>query len=220
MLHRKFILSNKYFLKSIHGLWIIPLLIINLFVPLFAFLIHKLNNGNMEIDIYKIIFFFLPISSVWTSVFVSEVFFSDKTKDVFYFFSNKRKFIVSSGYFMLFLLNNFLITYLHFYCIDDYIGLSFKIFSISVFYYGLSMIVLFFSKSAAITIMVLLLYDLTNTFVNGFNFFLLYENFYKLNFSTFLACYFPMIMIGALFIFIVFKTIKNNRKTALENHML
>ena len=59
MLYRKSELKkHKYFLKSIHGLWILPIVIINLIVPLFNFFIYKLNNNDMVIDIEKIIFFF------------------------------------------------------------------------------------------------------------------------------------------------------------------
>jgi hypothetical protein len=46
----------------------------------------------MVIDIEKIIFFFFPMFSVWTGVFVAEIFFSDKTKDVFFFYGNKKRF--------------------------------------------------------------------------------------------------------------------------------
>ena len=39
MLYRKSeFKKHKYFLKSIHGLWILPIVIINLIVPLFNFL--------------------------------------------------------------------------------------------------------------------------------------------------------------------------------------
>ena len=59
MLYRKSELKkHKYFLKSIHVLWILPIVIINLIVPLFNFFIYKLNNNDMVIDIEKIIFFF------------------------------------------------------------------------------------------------------------------------------------------------------------------
>ena len=58
MLYRKSeFKKHKYFLKSIHGLWILPIVIINLIVPLFNFFIYKLNNNDMVIDIEKIIFF-------------------------------------------------------------------------------------------------------------------------------------------------------------------
>ncbi len=97
---------------------------------------------------------------------------------------------------------------LHFYCIDDLIGFLFKILSVAVFYYGLSMFVMFFSKSAPITIMVLLLYDLINTFVSSTKVFLLYENFEILTFKMFLTNYFPLIIVAVIFIAVVFKDCK------------
>ena len=63
-----------------------PIVIINQIVPLFNFFIYKLNNNDMVIDIEIIIFFFFPMFSVWTNVFVAEIFFSEKTKDVFFFY--------------------------------------------------------------------------------------------------------------------------------------
>ena len=138
MLYRKSELKkHKYFLKSIHGLWILPIVIINLIVPLFNFFIYKLNNNDMVIDIEKIIFFLFPMFSVWTGV--------------------------------------------------------------------LSMLVMYFSKSAPITILVLLLYDLINTFVSSSKVFLLYENFEILTLKMFLTNYFPLIFVAIVFIVIVFK---------------
>lgn len=211
MFYRKSDLKkHKYFLKSIHGLWILPIIIINLIVPLLNFFIYKLNSSDMEIDIEKIIFFLLPVFSVWTSVFVSEMFFSDKTKDALFFYNTKKRLIISLDYFLLFLFDILAIVILHFYCINDYLGLFIKILSISIFYYGLSMIVLCFSKSAVITIMILLLYDLTNSFINSIKFFLLYENFDKMNVPVFFIYYLPLILIGILFIILVFEDIPRN----------
>lgn len=102
MLYRKSELKkHKYFLKSIHVLWILPIVIINLIVPLFNFFIYKLNNNDMVIDIEKIIFFFFPMFSVWTGVFVAEIFFSEKTKDVFFFYGNKKRFETTIVYFFV-----------------------------------------------------------------------------------------------------------------------
>lgn len=67
------------------------------------------------------------------------------------------------------------------------------------------MLVMFFSKSAPITIMVLLLYDLINTFVSSTKVFLLYENFEILTLKMFLTNYFPLIFVAVVFIVIVFK---------------
>ena len=206
MLYRKSELKkHKYFLKSIHVLWILPIVIINLIVPLFNFFIYKLNNNDMVIDIEKIIFFFFPMFSVWTGVFVAEIFFSEKTKDVFFFYGNKKRFETTIVYFLCFLIYALVMILLHFYCIDDLIGFLFKILSVAVFYYGLSMLVMFFSKSAPITIMVLLLYDLINTFVSSTEFFLLYENFKILTLKMFLTNYFSLIIVAAIFITVVFK---------------
>ena len=116
MLYRKSELKkHKYFLKSIHGLWILPIVIINLIVPLFNFFIYKLNNNDMVIDIEKIIFFFFPMFSVWTGVFVAEIFFSDKTKDVFFFYGNKKRFETTIVYFLCSLINALAVIILHFY---------------------------------------------------------------------------------------------------------
>ncbi len=213
MFYRKFdIKKHKYFLKSIHGLWALPVIIINLIVPLLNFFIYKLNDSDMEIDIEKIIFFLLPIFSVWTSVFVSEIFFSHKTKDVLFFYNTKKRLTVSLFYFTLFLFDISVIVLLHYYCINDYVGFLFKILSVSVFCYGLAMIVLFFSKSATITVMILLLYDLTNTFIDGINFFPFYENFDELNLQIYFVQYFPLIIMSIFFVFIAF-IYKNNLKT-------
>ena len=57
--------------------------------------------AGAEADIVTVMYFLLPISTVWTSIFVSEFFFSDRTRDVLFFYSRKKRFAVSQLFFLL-----------------------------------------------------------------------------------------------------------------------
>ncbi len=212
MLHRKSELKKYYyFFKSIHGMWILPVVILNFLTPALNLLLHKLTPNGADADIQQLNFFFLPVFSVWVCVFITDMFFSNKTRDIFFFYNNKKRFIVSFVTFIIFLIDAFAVALLHFYCIDDFIGFALKIVFASVFYYGLSMLVLYLSKSAAITAMIILLYDLINTLMD-FGFFPFYQNYDKLDFTVFLTTYLPLILSGFIFVLIVFVKKKHRVK--------
>lgn len=209
MLYRKFKLKTYYyFLKSINKLWIIPLIIINIIVPAVSFFLYKLKGTDAEIEILNVLYIFLPISTIWISAFVSETFFSDKAKDVLFFYNNKKQFSTSTLFYLLPTLNVSVIMLLQFNHISDYLGMTIKIICISLFYYGVAMLVLFLSKSATMSILILILYVLLNEFFS-FDFFLFYKSYEALTTSIFLVKYLPLILIGTLFIVLAF-TDKNN----------
>lgn len=204
MLYRKFKLKTYYyFLKSINKLWIIPLIIINIMVPAVSFFLYKLKGTGAEIEILNVLYIFLPISTIWISAFVSESFFSEKTKDVLFFYNNKKQFSTSALFYLLPMLNASVIILLQFNHISDFLGMTIKIICISLFYYGVAMLFLLLSKSATMSILVLILYNLFNEFC-FYDFFLFYKSYEALTISIFLVKYLPLILIGALFIIFVF----------------
>ena len=90
MLYRKIKLSTfGLYLKAVSKLWLVPLLTINVLVPVISAVLYKNGGAGAETDIVTVMYFLLPISTVWTSIFVSEFFFSDRTRDVLFFYSRK-----------------------------------------------------------------------------------------------------------------------------------
>ena len=83
MLYRKIKLSTfGLYLKAVSKLWLVPLLTVNVLVPVISAVLYKNGGAGAESDIVTVMYFLLPISTVWTSNFVSEFFFSDRTRDV------------------------------------------------------------------------------------------------------------------------------------------
>ncbi len=204
MLYRKSELSvYRYFLKSINKLWLIPIVIINVIVPLISYLLYITLGEGSVIYILDIIYLLLPVSSVWTSIFVSEVFFSEKAKDILFFYPNKKRVLISVLFYFLSAMNASIIVMLHFYVISDWFGTAIKIMCISVLFYGLSMLILRLSKSTAMSLLITLLYSLVNEFSYS-NFILVYKTFGDLTMNNFLLQYLPLSLIGILFAVIAF----------------
>lgn len=202
MFHRKSLLKNvKYYLKSINGLWIPTVVFVDIFIPLLSLFVYKTSSIELAKSLVEqFIGFFIPVFSVWICVFVGELFFSEKTKDVFFFYSNKKKFFVIALFYFFSLINSLAVICLQFYCLEDVFGLVIKMLSVITFYFGLSTVVLKLSKSASITIMVLLIYALINSFPTiQVHFFLFYEYVSEpLDLSVFLVNYLPLIVLGLL----------------------
>lgn len=198
MLYRKSLLSSfRFFLKSINKLWVIPLLLINVIIPVLSFMFFKNMKENAEPYIMGLMFLILPVSAVWTSVFVSEMFFSDKSKDILFFYSIRKRVFVSSLFFLISAINSFVIVLLHSYCLYDSFGMAVKILSVSVLFYGIAILVLRLSKSSTMSLLILILYSLVNEFTYS-EFFLFYKTYDELTGDVYLFQYLPLSLIGML----------------------
>lgn len=205
MLFRKSeLITYRYFLKSISRLWIIPLVIINVIVPVISYLLYRSMGENASMYILDVLFITLPVSSVWTSTFVSELFFSDKARDILFFYDIKKRFAVSVKFYSFFAVNAIMAVLLHFKCIYDPFGFAVKIFCVSVLFYGIAAFVLRVSKSATMAVLILMLYILLNEFIFS-DFFIFYKNYGVLTLNVFLLKYLFLLLIAAVLIFMSFK---------------
>ena len=165
MLYRKIKLSTfGLYLKAVSKLWLVPLLTVNVLVPVISAVLYKNGGAGAESDIVTVMYFLLPISTVWTSIFVSEFFFSDRTRDVLFFYSRKKRFAVSQLFFLLPLANVAAVTLLHFRCLSYSVSMAVNLLCIGVLFYGIAMLILRLSGSATMAVLALLLYELLNEF--------------------------------------------------------
>ena len=138
MLYRKIKLSTfGLYLKAVSKLWLVPLLTVNVLVPVISAVLYKNGGAGAESDIVTVMYFLLPISTVWTSIFVSEFFFSDRTRDVLFFYSRKKRFAVSQLFFLLPLANVAVVTLLHFSCLSYSVSMAVKLLCIGVLFTAL-----------------------------------------------------------------------------------
>ena len=141
MLYRKIKLSTfGLYLKAVSKLWLVPLLTVNVLVPVISAVLYKNGGAGAESDIVTVMYFLLPISTVWTSIFVSEFFFSDRTRDVLFFYGRKKRFAVSQLFFLLPLVNVAVVTLLHFRCLSYSVSMAVKLLCIGVLFYGIAML--------------------------------------------------------------------------------
>lgn len=196
MLYRKIKLSTfGLYLKAVSKLWLVPLLTVNVLVPVISAVLYKNGGAGAELDIVTVMYFLLPISTVWTSIFVSEFFFSDRTRDVLFFYSRKKRFAVSQLFFLLPLVNVAAVTLLHFRCLSYSVSMAVNLLCIGVLFYGIAMLILRLSGSATMAVLALLLYELLNEFAMS-DAFVFYKVYGSLTVEIFCVRYVPLLGIG------------------------
>lgn len=206
MLYRKIKLSTfGLYLKAVSKLWLVPLLTINVLVPVISAVLYKNGGAGAETDIVTVMYFLLPISTVWTSIFVSEFFFSDRTRDVLFFYSRKKRFAVSQLFFLLPLVNVAVVTLLHFRCLSYSVSMAVNLLCIGVLFYGIAMLILRLSGSATMAVLALLLYELLNEFAMS-DAFVFYKVYGPLTVEIFCVRYVPLLVIALVCIILAFTT--------------
>lgn len=204
MLYRKIKLSTfGLYLKAVSKLWLVPLLTINVLVPVISAVLYKNGGAGAETDIVTVMYFLLPISTVWTSIFVSEFFFSDRTRDVLFFYSRKKRFAVSQLFFLLPLVNVAVVTLLHFRCLSYSVSMAVNLLCIGVLFYGIAMLILRLSGSATMAVLALLLYELLNEFAMS-DAFVFYKVYGPLTVEIFCVRYVPLLVIALVCILLAF----------------
>lgn len=206
MLYRKIKLSTLgLYLKAVSKLWLVPLLTVNVLVPVISAVLYKNGGAGAESDIVTVMYFLLPISTVWTSIFVSEFFFSDRTRDVLFFYSRKKRFAVSQLFFLLPLVNVAVVTLLHFRCLSYSVSMAVNLLCIGVLFYGIAMLILRLSGSATMAVLALLLYELLNEFAMS-DAFVFYKVYGSLTVEIFCVRYVPLLVIALVCILLAFTT--------------
>lgn len=204
MLYRKIKLSTfGLYLKAVSKLWLVPLLTVNVLVPVISAVLYKNGGAGAESDIVTVMYFLLPISTVWTSIFVSEFFFSDRTRDVLFFYSRKKRFAVSQLFFLLPLVNVAAVTLLHFRCLSYSVSMAVNLLCIGVLFYGIAMLILRLSGSATMVVLALLLYELLNEFAMS-DAFVFYKVYGSLTVEIFCVRYVPLLVIALVCILLAF----------------
>lgn len=204
MLYRKIKLSTfGLYLKAVSKLWLVPLLTVNVLVPVISAVLYKNGGAGAESDIVTVMYFLLPISTVWTSIFVSEFFFSDRTRDVLFFYSRKKRFAVSQMFFLLPLANVAAVTLLHFRCLSYSVSMAVNLLCIGVLFYGIAMLILRLSGSATMAVLALLLYELLNEFAMS-DAFVFYKVYGSLTVEIFCVRYVPLLVIALVCILLAF----------------
>ena len=204
MLYRKIKLSTfGLYLKAVSKLWLVPLLTVNVLVPVISAVLYKNGGAGAESDIVTVMYFLLPISTVWTSIFVSEFFFSDRTRDVLFFYSRKKRFAVSQLFFLLPLANVAAVTLLHFRCLSYSVSMAVNLLCIGVLFYGIAMLILRLSGSATMAVLALLLYELLNEFAMS-DAFVFYKVYGPLTVEIFCVRYVPLLVIALVCILLAF----------------
>lgn len=151
-------------LKSMGGLRFPPLIIFNLFLPILILLSYRKHGPSelFEMTLLDLTQYFLPLFSVWWVVFVLREYLEADGNELFYI-GEKKIILKELGLvFLLAMLNIMLVLALCSLLLPSFAIESVRIVSVCVFYFGLTYCMAFLLKSVSMTLLVLLLYTLSN----------------------------------------------------------
>ena len=200
------IYSVKYYLKSIGGLRFVPLVIFNLILPVLIFIGYRKYGTSelFEMELLDLTQYFLPLFSVWWTVFVLREYLEADGNELFYI-GGKRIIVKELGLiFLVAMLNIALLVAVCVALLPSFIIESVRIISVCLFYFGLTYCMAFLLKSVTMTLLTLILYTLLN-FTLSFNnmFFPLYMSRQLIEISELLTICFPLFALGLLLILVV-----------------
>ena len=185
-------------LKNLKFLFFIPILLIDIILPILLIISYRTNGVSEEflIDIRQYCFMILPIASICWSVFSMKDYVGEIGTEILYISNNKVKIV---DFFLLLFysfINIFIIALIVCYTINTAIPIFIAIILISIFLFGLSYCLLYYTKSLTIVIMVDLLYIISSLILGGrYTIFPLYV-LNQITYSNLCYFYLPLGIIG------------------------
>lgn len=205
-------------LKSIGVLAFIPLIVINVILPLLTYLVYRQygKSSRLEISIQEYSQWLLPLACVWWPMFVMKEYIEGDGKELLYINKPCNKlldlfllFAVSTlNVSLIFLGYTFLIPYMKY----EYL----RIVVICFLYFSMVYAIGFTTNSSALTVLSVVLYTLTNIYYGrgqNKNIFI-YLSTQRLTVKSFISNYVPLLVIGI--VLIIFGIILNKKRRAFK----
>lgn len=213
---------HQLYLKTMNYMWTVPLVIINVVMPLFfRMTLKRYAEGGAEAIDYNlktIIWVTVPFSVSFISAFFGEMFFSDKYSDNF-FFCKKSKFVIPIIiYSAFFLIDSFIVIFLYrnnFICFSIFILF---VLGIVIFYLGASIFSVVLTGNAFISILTTLIITASNILFKDFIENGLFVNVIKPDKIAFIKSVLPYLCLGILLIFL--SVLKTTKKFRINNNKI
>lgn len=200
--------QRMYFhLKNLHWNFFIPILIADIFLPFICLITYISERTRMDFA-YTVMSFSLiliPFCSVWWAIFINRDYIEGQGNELLFVCRNKIKTMDTLIPFVLFFA--FSIIQFAFYAkVDSDLKYeSIKLLCICFFYYCLVQFMVFLTKSISITLLIVLCYTIANpilTLTANRAVFPIYYDVMPLCEKTFLHLYFPLFVLGSVFLII------------------
>lgn len=158
-----FVRREILLLKSLKTMFWIPLILVDVFVPVFAFYLYKTQEiSSAGWQLQTVLSIIVPITSVWWPIFLFRVFIETKGNEIF-FVMKKSVFAETFVPFLLFEINTFLIMSIFAKFFPLVNQLLPVLLPVTFFLFGLAYFVSFLSGSVTITILINVVYILINS---------------------------------------------------------
>ena len=201
-------------LKNLRFLFFIPILLMDVILPILLINSYKTNGVSEEflVDIQQYCFMILPISSICWSIFSMKDYVGEIGSEILYISYNKIKI----NDFLLLLIYAFfnmsIIAVITCCVINTALPIFISTPLISIFLFGLSYFLLFYTKSLTIVIMIDLLYIISSLILGGrYTIFPLYV-INQVTYTNLCCFYLPLGIIG---VFLCILGIKKNKHSCI-----
>ena len=187
-------------LKNLGFLCFIPILLMDILLPILLINSYK-NNGvseNFLVDIRQYCFMILPISSIGWSIFSMKDYVGEIGAEILYISNNKVKIMDFALLLLYSFINIFVIAAIVCSIMNTAIPIFIAVILISIFLFGISYFLLFYTKSLTMVIMADLLYIISSLILGGrYTIFPLYV-ITQITYSNLCYFYLPLGIIGVI----------------------
>ncbi len=205
-------------LKSIGVLVYIPLIIINVILPLLTYLVYRQYgiSSRLEISIQEYSQWLLPLACVWWPMFVMKEYIEGDGRELLYINKTSNRFL---DLFLLFIISilNVALIFLVYTSLIPYMKYEYiRILIICFLYFSIVYTIGFTTNSSAFTVLSVILYTLVNVYYGreqNKNI-LIYLSTQRLTMKSFISNYLPLLIMGI--VLLIFCIIFNKKRNVFK----
>ncbi len=194
-----------YHLKSIGLLFFIPLVIIDILIPILNIMEYSKYGIGEELYIHILQYsqWFFPFFSVWWVLFVLREYIESDGNELLYVHADRCKLKDILCLFILYIINITILYFIYDALFPDMKYEFLKILSVCIFYLGITYFFTYLTKSITITLLILILFTLANiTYGSNIMIFPLYYTLDKITVSLYINSYLPLMLTGLILLFV------------------
>ena len=156
-------------LKNLGFLFFVPIILMDIVLPILLINSYKANSVSEEflVDIRQYCFMILPISSICWSIFSMKDYVGEIGAEILYISNNKVKIMDFALLLFYSFINIFIIASIVCSIMNTAIPIFIAVILISIFLFGISYFLLFYTKSLTMVIMADLLYIISSLILGG-----------------------------------------------------
>lgn len=216
----KFLFKRTFYnLRSLKFTFWLPIFIVNIFIPIINYLDYKKYSATLPLKEFEgmlqnYIFLFVPFLCVWWVIFILREYVESDGNEILYVCRARNKLPELCIAFLLFIADVSILYIAYIANIPEMKYSYFALLCTCIFVFGVTYFIMFATKMTAISLMINLIYVIAGKiFVRQKMIFPLYFSPEPIREKAVLEFYFPLALIGCLFI--LFGYIYNKKRVAI-----